>query len=350
MIDHFKESSRYCFDMSRIIHVFFLFAMWLFQSCGHASEKKDTPFAASIDGKPILLDALDSTIHKQLYERLFDIYYNRKIALDELIGKEVLTITANKAGISVDSLIGDHQRFSELELQQFIQENNLDQGIPNPHQYGTVLSVYSNEGRDVIVTELRRRKLQNYVEELMKQHDLKIFLYPPLPPRKKMEGIKKHPMNPPLRSGPEVTWISDFGCEKCHDAYPLIANIVKKYGDRVTFSYAHFSNEPNVAILAAQCASEQLDFYLVLDPFEASIVRTEKEALSRAREMKLDTVAFKNCLRNKAVVDDLRDNFQRLLQQEISLTPTLLIDDRIYYGQFDLKNIAAYLDMVLEKK
>src|SRR4051812_28947013 len=68
------------------------------------SQNQDNKVAL-VDGKVISIESVDSVIQDKLYDRLFDIYYNRSITLDYLISDELIKKEAVNRHMSVDSLL-----------------------------------------------------------------------------------------------------------------------------------------------------------------------------------------------------------------------------------------------------
>ncbi|MFH1171807.1 MAG: thioredoxin domain-containing protein, partial [bacterium] len=110
--------------------------------------------------------------------------------------------------------------------------------------------------------------------------------------------------------GPEDAMVTivefgDFECPFCGEAFPVLKNMLKKYGDKIRFIYRDFPNpdiHPNAlpAALAASCAQEEGKFWPYFDLlFGHQQQLTSDELRSTAQTVGLNLTAYDQCLSTK---------------------------------------------------
>lgn len=131
-----------------------------------------------------------------------------------------------------------------------------------------------------------------------------------------------------------VTEYSDFACPACGRAFPVVADLVKKYGDKVKFEYRHFpltDLHPNAfkAAVAAECANDQNKFesyYNKLFSVNKNDSFTKDNLKNYATEVGVDVAKWQTCVdseeRDKVVKTDSRE----ALRLGLNGTPSFLIN------------------------
>lgn len=117
---------------------------------------------------------------------------------------------------------------------------------------------------------------------------------------------------------------SDFQCPACGSVYPIVKQLVEKYGDSIRFEYKHFPltkihvNAYNAA-LASECANDLGKFWEMHDKLFSNQTKLSSADLKQyAQDLGLDTAKFNACYdtrAKKSVVDaDVKEGTAKNVQ------------------------------------
>lgn len=320
-----------------------------------ACSTNEKQMAATIEGEHIYVESVDSAIYDKLYERLFDIHYNRTIALDHLVAQKLIMKEAVSRKIPVDSLLRleVERKISKGAIDTLIAENNLQHGMPHPTAFGRNLDPYSEEGQAHLDGVLRRKLERDFVATLKQKYNVEILLTPPIPPKINTNGIVKYPLNPSAGSI-EVLIVSDFACSICQEKSEVLKNIITKLSKVASFYYVPFSNLVSDEMIYSECTLSQKPnffetFNVIFEEYSAS------DSLDLARissKLTVDHSSITACMAEQRlqVVNKLKASFERLYNSKISGTPLLVIDGRVYYGEIGPEHVRAYIESIIKRR
>jgi len=316
------------------------------------NQKKEMSLAAAaiIDTDTLYTSMIDINIQNELYQGLFGIYYYRKIALEEVLKERLLDKEAKNNNITQAQLIEKEvdNKLSENGLQQFIKDNKLEGGFPDPNNPIRAIDSNSEYGKNYIKKLYQKYTLDNYIISLKKKYKVKSYLAPPLPPRKDLSGIEKH-FKGNVKSTTSMIIASAFDCPQCVDFHPIYQRLYKKYNDKVKFGQVHFSPEVNLPIMVSEYAHQQGKFWEMYDLIYEQHPKDTVEYFQLAKQIGLDSVHLSNYLNNSEAKGRIQTNLEALMAEDIIRTPSILINDRLYYGGFSFEKISEYLDEELRK-
>lgn len=137
--------------------------------------------------------------------------------------------------------------------------------------------------------------------------------------------------------GPEdavltIVAFEDFECPFCGQVFPTFTKIINKYSNRVRFVYRDFPlsdihASAQVAAEAGQCANAQGQFWPYHDLLFQNQDNLASDDLMRyAAQLKLDTVAFDNCLRSGEYTSEVQADFNDGLKAGVTGTPTFFFN------------------------
>jgi protein-disulfide isomerase len=131
---------------------------------------------------------------------------------------------------------------------------------------------------------------------------------------------------------------ADFQCPACQQAYPVVKQILKDYGDKVLFIFRDFpavADHPEalLAAMAGECANEQGKFFEMHDKIFSQPDKLDEATFKTyAVQIGLNSIAFNNCMLlcisqtggkcQKDIETDLTDG----LAANVNATPTFFID------------------------
>ncbi len=331
------------YNILSLIIVGFLF------SCSGDKEK----VIAKVDNEPLLMTELDGTIQNQLYLRLFDIYYNRKIALEHLLSAKLLLKEATNRNISVDSLLQMevYDKYTPSSLQEIIKSNDLTKGIPDPNHAGSLIDPSSKEGIEYLTQVFYRKTEKEFVETLKSKYKVEVFLTPPLSPKIQLSNVLTHPLNRENK-GPSILIVSDFNCSSCRSEFPTIKSLISKYQGSASFYFTHFSYTVSSAMIFAECAAEKTDFSNVYFSIFKNIKGDTVDYPQVARDLGVDLsdVQLSMAQKSTSFRENIQSSINILRKQGLVYTPSLIIDGRVYYGKFDIQTISEYIDNIIKTK
>lgn len=320
---------------------FFLVLIFL-MSC--TKDKRDAGkgnIAAKIGNREIFTSDIDPLIQPELYESLYNAYYARKLMLEEIIAKHLLNEEAKKLNISLDSLMNRIKMVGGTPPNKdlYIKTNLLMDGIPDPQHLGRVVPLESEPGKKLLKDAFESDLVVKYVDSLKLTKNIEVFLQPPLSPTLNVPNVTYHQLSKP-NGGKPVVWIfSDFGCTHCREFYPTLKRLVQKYGKDVEFRYSSMTQEVSDPVLFAEYAGENAKFW------EATqLIFTSKFDVDKiSRQLGLSSLNFTSFKSDSLKTKRIKQDYSDLMKLEkFQATPTILINDRIYYGDISFSALDQY--------
>ncbi|MFB3880776.1 MAG: DsbA family protein [Armatimonadota bacterium] len=125
---------------------------------------------------------------------------------------------------------------------------------------------------------------------------------------------------------------ADFQCSHCQAAHPAIERMLTFFGDRVRFVFRHFpvvSTHPQAerAALAADAAGRQGRFWeMERRLFEARGALADRDLISYARELGLDTDRFRRDMDDQDLLAKIRRQKMVGLRSGVNGTPTIYLN------------------------
>jgi protein-disulfide isomerase len=147
-----------------------------------------------------------------------------------------------------------------------------------------------------------------------------------------------------------LTEYGDFECPYCGDAYPLVKEVRRRLGDRVTFEFRHFPIEqkhPHAlqAAEAAEAARAQGRFEQMHDLLfenQQALERDDLIAYARAAAVP-DLDRFTRELDGHVYVDRIRAERDEAVARGVAGTPTFFVDGQPYRGSYDAESLVDAL-------
>jgi len=312
-------------------------------------QKND--IAAIIDKDTVFISSIDKNIQNELYEELFSIYYFREIGLEIIIKEHLIKKEVKNNNLTRRQLIKNEigNKLSENGLSDFIKNNGLQDYLIDSNNPLHRIDSNSEQGKKRIAKMYREYMFENYIHSLKKKYNVKSYLSPPLPPTKDLIGIEKH-FHGNVQSVTNIVLASAFDCPECINFHPVYQRLYKKYKNRVKFGLIHLTPEVNLPIMTSEYAHQQGKFWEMYDLIYEQQPKDTTEYFHLAKQIGLDSVQLMSYLNNKTVKQNIQTNLEALMAEDIIRTPSILINDRLYYGGFSFEKISEYLDAELSKK
>lgn len=161
-------------------------------------------------------------------------------------------------------------------------------------------------------------------------------------------------------TGVTLTEYGDFQCPACFRYYPVVKEIKRIYGDRITFQFRHFplTQSHNYALLsarAAEAAGLQGKFFEMHDLlYENQQVWSAGSDPSKifdqyAKQLGLNVDQFKKDMASEAVNDSVQADLAVAHKNEYSSTPTFEINGKKIENPRDLESFQKVIDEAIKK-
>lgn len=146
---------------------------------------------------------------------------------------------------------------------------------------------------------------------------------------------------------------SDFQCPFCLRSYPTLKEVVKKYGDQISFEYKHFplSFHPMAqkAAEASECAGEQGRFWAMHDKlFENQEAFSVENFKQWAGDIGLNKKTFAACLDEGRFAAKVQADATEGSSLGVDGTPTTFVNGTPVVGAQPLEAFTAAIDAALK--
>lgn len=149
----------------------------------------------------------------------------------------------------------------------------------------------------------------------------------------------------------------DFQCPSCGQAYPVIKEIKKTYGDKINFVFRNFplSQHANalVAAEAAEAAGAQGKYWEMHDKLYENQDKWSNESKAQdifagyAKDLGLNVDKFNSEVKAEKYKDKITKDQNDGLTLLVDSTPTFYINNQKYVGVPNLDSLKAIIDLSL---
>ncbi len=151
-----------------------------------------------------------------------------------------------------------------------------------------------------------------------------------------------------------IVEFGDFQCSYCYEAFPVVRELISKYGDSIKFIYRDFPNndihpDAQRAAEAGECAQAQGKFWEMHDKMFINQDDLSEAALVRyADEIGLDETSFEECLTSNQFANEVKQDFYDGLFAGVQGTPTFFINNTKFEGAATVDSFSYAIDNLLE--
>ena len=152
-----------------------------------------------------------------------------------------------------------------------------------------------------------------------------------------------------------IVEFSDYQCPYCHQAEPTVAQVLAKYGDKVSLSYRDFPltsihSQAMISAEASRCALEQGKFWEYHDQLFTSSKLEKDDLIGYARNLNLDDKQFGSCLSSEKYKADIEKDEQEGKKAGVNGTPGFFINGVFLNGAQGHDAFARLIDDELSRK
>ena len=338
-----------------------LFAvMFVFFACQKQADSKPnfifkaapaSGISASVGGEKILDKDLEAGIESDLYDaemKVFEIKFGK---LQAMLLEKFMNLDPNKKGLSNDEFLNKYiakdLKVSDAQIEKFIKDRQVPKDQLNAEIRDRI--------KQYLEVEAKKLAVDKWIAEKTKKTPVEVYIKKPQRP-----VFDVNTKDAPFKGGADakVTVIeySDFQCPFCSKAALTVAEIEKKYGNKVKVAFKNyplpFHSQARLAAEAALCANEQSSklFWKMHDANFADQTKLDKEnLLISAKKIGAKEAEFKACLETtkfKATIDADMAEGQKL---GIKSTPTFFINGKLVSGAQPIEVFSEVIDEELAK-
>ncbi len=328
-------------------------------SCDGASLAiEDSAVVGSFNGQNVTYKDLGADVkkaeEKALRQYCDAVAGSRRIAFENHVTEALVGAEAKKANLANDEWVKAEVEKkvpepTDADVQKFYDEQKQAMGDQLPP-----LDVV----RPQVVGFLKREKSEAVVDELIQSLMTTANVKKQLPdvrsPPLDMKNGKNTPSEGKVGAKVHVVEFADFQCPYCSKAAANVKELVKKYGDRVEFSYRHFPLKqihPHAqrASEIAQCAGEQGKFWIAYDALYANQTQLEEENAKKVVVgVGVDEAKLNECLsagRGASMVDE---DVAKGEYAGIEGTPSFFINGRNFQGNPTVSGLGQAIEEALK--
>jgi protein-disulfide isomerase len=292
-----------------------------------AIAQDDSSVVAEIGGHKVTTDELMDKQAGKLLQAKYKYYLAEKDALEQFIDDQLLELQAKKESVAVDELLKRHVSINvkdptEDQLRFYFEGVQTDETyeVARPKIIDTIHQLRMAKAKEAYITDLRAQ--YGVVVELNQPSaHVEVGNDPRL-------GSDKAPV--------QLVEFADYECPYCQKVNADLARLREQFGDQVSVVYKDFPLPMHPlagkAAQAARCAGVQGKFW----EFHDSLFQTKKLQLSElkleARELKLDTARFDQCLDTGEQIPVVKKDVQEGQRLGLTGTPSFFVNGHFMSG------------------
>ncbi|MBL6990470.1 MAG: DsbA family protein [Bacteriovoracaceae bacterium] len=307
--------------------------------------------AAKVADTEISQIELHAEIESEIYEAQMRVYKLKFEKLKGMILAKMMKMDPNKKGLTdqefTDKFILKGKEASETEINLFIAERK----IPKEH----INAQMKERIKQYLAVQIKKKAIDDWIALQTKKHTVEIYLTKPKRPVFDIEVG-----NAPFRGGANakvtIVEFTDFQCPFCSKANDIMAELKKKYGDKIKIVYKNFPlpfhNHAKKAAEAALCAKEQsLDLFWKIhdEMFKNQDKLADKDLKELAKKVGLDVAKLESCLTSHKYAMQVQADIEQGKKVGVKSTPTFFVNGQMVNGALPVETFSEIIDEELKK-
>jgi protein-disulfide isomerase len=302
---------------------------------------------AVVDGKPVTeadvrqanadqFKALDREYQNNLHQLM-------ETSLDQAVQDRLLEAEAASRKVTKDQLLAEIKptTVTDAEVDAFYEQNKAQ--IPRPKE----------QVAGQIKTYLEQQGSQKARGEYFKTLEAKYKVDKKLEPIR-VEVAATGPAKGPATAPVTIVEFSDFQCPFCSRLTPTIAEVEKKYGDKVRLVFRQyplpFHQNAQKAAEASLCALDQNKFWELHDAMFGNQNELGVDQLkAKAASLGMNADKFNKCLDSGEKAAAIQADVKAGSAAGVSGTPAMFINGRFINGAVPIDNITTVIDDELRR-
>ncbi len=339
------NTSRICAFLK--FPILLLLCLYTGETAATVRAQTNEKIVATVNGKGITQDEVDSSITSQLFPLQQQIAAIRKIALENLILRTILENEAKKKGISVE------------ELRKQLTAGKVE--VPSSQAEEIYLenaTTFAAMSRDEAIERIRldletQARMRNYRDALLKLKEssrVQNLLDEPTLPSGALGA--NSPSIGATAAAITITEFSDFQCPYCKEVQSALKQVRQTYGNNVRLIFKHLPLKIHpqafASAQAAFCAGEQGSFWQYHDALFASENLSPEIFVQTATRLGLNPAEFKACSESETSRAAVLEDVQEARRLGIDGTPAFIINGKLVSGALSFAEFKTIIERELK--
>lgn len=160
------------------------------------------------------------------------------------------------------------------------------------------------------------------------------------------------PANAPI----ELIEYADYQCPYCRQAYYIVKDIQKQFGDKVRFVFRNFPltelhSHALHAAIAAEIAASHGKFWEMHDLlFENQNVLDDYYLLEYAKKLGIKPHEFETDFSKDRFYQKVKDDYDSGLENNVQGTPTFFVNGEVFDGNWMTSEFTEYLESLISDR
>lgn len=307
--------------------------------------------AAKIGSEQVSEKELTAGIEGDIYDAEMKVYEIKFGKLQAMILEKFMNQDPNKKGLSNDEFLNKYiakdVKVTDADIEKFIKDRQIPKDQVNPEIRERI--------KQYLEVEVKKNAVDKWIAEKTKKTPVEVYI--PRPQRPVFDvNIKDAPVKGSGNAKVTIVEYSDFQCPFCSKASKTIAELEKKYGNKIRIAFKNyplpFHSNARMAAEAALCmkAQDSKLFWKMHDAMFEDQTKLDKDNLiATAKKLGAKEADFKACLEttpHKAVIDNDMTEGQKL---GIKSTPTFFVNGKLVSGAQPVEVFTEVIDEELSK-
>lgn len=307
--------------------------------------------AASIGGEQILEKDLNAGIESDIYDAEMKVYEIKFGKLQAMLLEKFMNQDPNKKGLSNDEFLNKYiakdVKVTEVEIEKFIKERQIPKDQVNPEIRERI--------KQFLEVESKKLAVDKWIADKTKKSPVEVYIHKPTRPVFDV-NVKDAPFKGAADAKVTIVEYSDFQCPFCSKAAATVAEIEKKYGNKVKVAFKNyplpFHSQAKIAANAALCANDQGSkfFWKMHDAMFADQAKLDKDNLiASAKKIGLKEAEFTNCLEAEKHKNAIENDVAEGQKLGLKSTPTFFVNGKLVSGAQPIEIFSEVIDEELAK-
>lgn len=283
-----------------------------------------------------------------------DMYEAKKDILDGIVFDKLVEIEAKKKNITSDEYLkkeidGKIKEVKDKDIQEFYKTIKVQY-----EKNGKVAPPLNDSVKGQISHQLKMKaageRRQALNDELFKKNKVAFALEQP---RIQVE-LGMHPIRGGEKAKVTIVEFSDFQCPYCQKGASTMKDVMKKYGNKIKYTFRDFPlsfhDRAKAGANASHCAMEQGKFWEFHDKlFENQQKNKDEDFIALGKDLKLNMAKYEPCVKNMEKIADVEKDQLDGENAGVSGTPAYFINGIFLSGAMPLKKFEEIIDAELKK-
>jgi protein-disulfide isomerase len=297
-----------------------------------------------VDGVKVTYGELEQKRAGSLFQARNAFYEAEKKSIDDYVNEFLLEREAKKENLTTAQLLEKHVTSvippdpSEEALRLYYE------GIDAKEPFEAIRGKILDHVRDVRMAKARAA----YMQSLRTQANVVVRL----PAPRANVSLIGTPVRGAENAPVIIVEYSDYECPYCQQTQSVLDKVEAEYKGKIAFAYKDFPlpmhSHAEKAAEAAHCADVQGKFWDYHDRLFKTKQLDVAQLKESARDLKLDTKAFDECLDSGAQATTVKTQLTDGQSLQVQGTPSFLINGRFFNGGLSYEELRAVIEEELK--